>query len=78
MRQAFFHHLNMRYFLTKQAAQHEQNQHALSPDVLAQQRQKGLDLLQQAQAELAGQTVDTVMDELAKAVLQALLNDLTR
>lgn len=78
MRQAFFHRLNMRYFLAKQAAQHEQNQHGLSPDVLAQQRQKGLDLLQQAQAELAGQTVDTVMDELAKAVLQALLNDLTR
>ena len=67
-----------RYILAKQAAQHEQNQHGLSPDVLAQQRQKGLDLLQQAQAELAGQTVDTVMDELAKAVLQALLNDLTR
>lgn len=67
-----------RYILAKQAAQHEQNQHGLSPDVLTQQRQKGLDLLQQAQAELAGQTVDTVMDELAKAVLQALLNDLTR
>lgn len=67
-----------RYILAKQAAQHEQNQHGLSPDVLARQRQKGLDLLQQAQAELAGQTVDTVMDELAKAVLQALLNDLTR
>ena len=67
-----------RYILAKQAAQHEQNQHGLSPDVLAQQRQKGLDLLQQAQADLVGQTVDTVMDELAKAVLQALLNDLTR
>ena len=67
-----------RYILAKQAAQHEQNQHGLSPDVLAQQRQKGLDLLQQAQADLVGQTVDTVMDELAKAVLQALLDDLTR
>lgn len=67
-----------RYILAKQAAQHEQNQHGLSPDVLAQQRQKGLDLLQQAQADLVGQTVDTVMDGLAKAVLQALLDDLTR
>lgn len=67
-----------RYILAKQAALQQQSQQVISTDVLAQHRQNGLALLQQAQADLAGKTADTVMDDLAKEVLHSLLDDLTQ
>lgn len=67
-----------RYILAKQAALQQQSQQVISTDVLAQHRQNGLTLLQQAQADLAGKTADTVMDDLAKEVLHSLLADLTQ
>lgn len=67
-----------RYILAKQAALHQQSQQVISTDALAQHRQNGLALLQQAQEDLTSQMASNVMDDLAKEVLHSLLADLTR